>query len=402
MKQDNSENIYVFVVCGDEKHILTLHFSLKRLRKLTKYRIIVVTDSVRNKIPVEHDNITDIATPADFDNHQASIWLKTRLHTILPSGPLYCYLDSDVIALNQDCDKIFTYFKPPAIFGHDHCTTEQFSPYAVNCNCKENLDNSRTEFEKAVSEIVRLPAYPPNYNNNTLRSFFYLLQSIRNSPLMNIIPLVKMIIALTGIRLRIKGDIYINKREKCWEDRSGNFKYPLLWVYRKEIRQKTGYAFNLLKLSWHKSGQPSFKNHCNHLTEAISTKFGIRTENQGFRHWNGGVFLFNSSSVIFMETWHEFTMQVFGDKYWKTRDQGTLLATALKLQLTNHPVLPEEFNFIADYYKLEIKHFSNFPAYTLSKNNKLIKPAFIHIYHEFGNTGWDVWGGIEKLNKSGN
>ena len=109
-KFNNTNNIFVFVACGNNSHINTLNFSLKYLKKFSSNKIIVVTDLSRNNDNIEHNNIINIKTPKNFDNHQASIWLKTSLHNILPKGPLYCYLDSDIIAVNQNCNKIFEQF----------------------------------------------------------------------------------------------------------------------------------------------------------------------------------------------------------------------------------------------------------------------------------------------------
>src|SRR5271170_7374643 len=99
-------NKFVFVVCGGREHIDTLHFSLHYLKHFSKNEIIVVTDSLRNAIPVEYDNVVDIKTPEIFTNHQAGIYLKTGLNKFLPKGFTYCYLDADVVALREDCDDI--------------------------------------------------------------------------------------------------------------------------------------------------------------------------------------------------------------------------------------------------------------------------------------------------------
>jgi hypothetical protein len=49
-----------------------------------------------------------------------------------------------------------------------------------------------------------------------------------------------------------------------------------------------------------------------------------------WQHWNGGVFLFDDSSVEFLSSWHEKTvMRIFDLPNWKTRDQGTLIATGM-------------------------------------------------------------------------
>ncbi|PIP54114.1 MAG: hypothetical protein COX07_07095, partial [Bacteroidetes bacterium CG23_combo_of_CG06-09_8_20_14_all_32_9] len=86
---ETQQNIFVFVVCGDNSNINTVNFSLRYLKKLTSNKIIVVTDLQRNESKIEHVHILDIKTSENFDNHKASIWLKTSLHNILPKGPLY-------------------------------------------------------------------------------------------------------------------------------------------------------------------------------------------------------------------------------------------------------------------------------------------------------------------------
>jgi len=82
--QNGAEEIFVFVVCGSNKHIETLNFSLSYLRYFTTNKIYVVTDLERNEQQIGNDNIIDVSTDKELDNHQASIFLKTSLHTISP------------------------------------------------------------------------------------------------------------------------------------------------------------------------------------------------------------------------------------------------------------------------------------------------------------------------------
>ena len=103
------KNTFVFVVCGGRDHVETLHFSLAALKHFSQAGVVVVTDSSRNEIPVNHDTVIDIQTPEHFNHHQASIYLKTGLHKFLPTGNTYCYLDTDVIACSADADTIFAY-----------------------------------------------------------------------------------------------------------------------------------------------------------------------------------------------------------------------------------------------------------------------------------------------------
>lgn len=87
-------NCFVFVVCGSAEHISTLNLSLKFLRRYSAYPVLVVTDSSRNEIAIEHDNIIDVETPQQYSHHEASIFLKTGLHKFLPdiNTNKYCYL----------------------------------------------------------------------------------------------------------------------------------------------------------------------------------------------------------------------------------------------------------------------------------------------------------------------
>ncbi|MGM0650481.1 MAG: hypothetical protein ACQES1_08250, partial [Bacteroidota bacterium] len=73
-------NHFVFVVCGSKEHIDKLNFSLKFLKHFSNKNIIVVTDLSRNEAKINHDNILDVSTPEYYNNHKASIYLKTSLH----------------------------------------------------------------------------------------------------------------------------------------------------------------------------------------------------------------------------------------------------------------------------------------------------------------------------------
>ena len=141
--------------------------------------------------------------PERFDNHQASILMKTGLHRIVgDTERICCYLDSDVVAVNSGVDRIFQRKRGPVTFAADHTRLPMFSRYAVRCSC------------------------------------------VRGS--------------------------------------------------------------------------------CDHLRQAIGSKFGVDVFDPEWQHWNGGVFLFDSGSMDFLDTWHTYTRAIFDDPGWKTRDQGTL------------------------------------------------------------------------------
>jgi hypothetical protein len=156
MKEQNS---FVFVVCGAEEHINTLNFSLRVLRSQTNFPILVVTDLQRNADDINHeeDSILDIRTPQEYNNHQASIYLKTNLHQFLQlENSLYCYLDTDVVALNPDVSKVFNNYTSPITFATDHCRMNGFSPQAVNCGCTQMPDELQELIDRYTLEFQHL------------------------------------------------------------------------------------------------------------------------------------------------------------------------------------------------------------------------------------------------------
>lgn len=150
------DKTFVFVVCGAKEHIDTLNFSLKALRRYCEVPIVVITDLKRNETEIDHPagNIIDVQVSTEYDHHQASIYLKTGLHKFLPmDNTLYCYLDTDVVALDKNIESIFSHFHGPITFASDHCRMNQFSSHAVNCGCslprelEELLVHFRKEYE---------------------------------------------------------------------------------------------------------------------------------------------------------------------------------------------------------------------------------------------------------------
>ncbi len=275
------QNSFVYAVCGPEKHLRTLELSLSYLRSRTRNRIIVVTDTRRNLRSIRHDAIIDVKTPAELDDHQASIYLKTRLPRLLDLRHNYCYLDSDVLAVGAGVDTIFEHAYGPVTFAQDLPIMEnnvnRFSPWALNCAC-------------------------------------------------------------TGM-----GDT----------------------------------------------------SSCTHLVEAIERKYGISVPGD-WVHWNGGVFLFGRDSIRFMDTWHELTMEIFSDPYWKTRDQATLIVTAWKLGVQDQKCLPHQYNFIADLGNYDLC-FHKKHGYALHESLPPIHPCFLHLYSsELECEGWSMTHDLEN------
>lgn len=317
----HDSNVYVFVVCGAKEHTDTLHSALKALRSFSVNEIVVVTDTARNEAAIEWDNIVDIRTPENYDHHQASIYLKTGLHRFLRAGKLYCYLDTDVIAVSPKVDSIFEHYHYPITFAPDHCTMNEFGPAAVRCQCQEDYDREMVELQDVIAKLSKLP------------EGYY------------------------------------------WEaDFPG-------WTWMPEIAQ------------WRlPSGHLMDAVQCPHLIEAINDKFGTSITEPEWQHWNGGVFLFDDDSRLFLETWHRRTLEIFEDPAWKTRDQGTLISTVWEYGLQNAPTLPRQYNLILDYHK-RVRNVisSDGTCISVDKSRTMYEPVFAHVYYHFGDTSWDLW-----------
>jgi len=155
------ENIFVYVVCGDDEYIKTLHTSLKFLKKYSKNKILVVTDLNRNNLDIKHSEIINISTPKNYDHHQASIYLKTGVFQFVDLQHNYCYLDTDVIAVSSKVDEIFEHFNAPISFAPDltvyDTNVARFSPWAMNCKCKGfSTTQSCSHLTEAIEQKFQL------------------------------------------------------------------------------------------------------------------------------------------------------------------------------------------------------------------------------------------------------
>jgi hypothetical protein len=149
---------------------------------------------------------------------------------------------------------------------------------------------------------------------------------------------------------------------------------------------------------------------CDHLQEAIENKFGVALSEPDWQHWNGGVYLFDSESIEFTDTWDRYTRSAFEDPRWKTRDQGTLVATVWKLGLQNQAVLPGTYNFIVDAMwgvpenlraSLDPTQYHVDMRYSLNAGPGFLRPHFLHLINGSPNArGWQNWDDAEKCLQS--
>lgn len=383
------KHIFIFVVCGAKEHIDTLHFSLYYLKKYTKNEIWVLTDNKRNEIPIKHDFIVDVEIPKNYDHHQASIFLKTGIHHHLPKEHLYCYLDTDIIAVSPEVDDIFMQYQAPISFAPDHCTMEQFSAYAVNCDCLENYEFYRSKLE---NELIKIDPLRQSEDSKikALRKEIIQYYELNKSFVARLKIALRYL--LSGRKFCLTDEVHYDKKTKEWKD-----KFGLVFMHKLNLpkqARKIGLKWNYLKnFPALKDGRNLWRNDCYHLPEYIQQKFGAPVLNKEFQHWNGGVFLFNDDSHQFLDAWFHKTMEVFKDSNWKTRDQGTLIATVWEFGLQNHPTLSRKWNLIADYHNPFLQWKDNEIQFG---PNEFYKPAFVHVYHHFADEKWNFWNELIK------
>jgi hypothetical protein len=377
---------YVFVVCGSKEHLDTLALSYSVLEKKTKYPIYVITDNSRNEYLLRYPQLINIQTPSELDHHQASIWLKTSLHRLLPSDKLYAYLDTDILAYGKHPDGIFDQYKSPIIFAPDHCKMPQFSSYAVICGCMDMFEKKRKEVNELLKKHDPLSqSNDPQIISKREELFKIFQQSKTNGKL----PFKFYLRYFSSWPVFwINNEFKLDQRKKIWFDSAGQ---PVMHkINMRMIAKKAGLKWNYLRNEITlPDGRNLYSNFCSHLSKQIKNKFGIEITDANWQHWNGGVFIFGPQSSDFMNTWHQFTMEIFKDKEWKTRDQGTLIATVWKSGLQDHLTLSKKWNLILDYF-YPVLQVRDDRKITID-GNEWIDPEFVHIYHHWGDTSWEVW-----------
>jgi hypothetical protein len=389
------KNVFVFVVCGAKEHIDTLHYSLAALKKFTRNTIVVLTDTARNEAPILHDEVVDVKTPEEYNHHQASIFLKTGIHLFLEKGNTYCYLDTDVIALSATCDEVFKHRQGIINFAPDHCKMQSFSGYAVNCGCIQKWKS----WNKDLDELLGMYDVVREKNNVQLlekrRLLFRRLDQIKADRYIYFKHALKFL--FSPVLFRLEDDLYYHRWKRQWQDKSGTLLYKDNQNVFRLVQRHSHFVWNKMKQKWLAEGIYDVYNmRCNHLKEQIFNTFSITVEEPNWQHWNGGLFLFDDQSHAFLSAWHQKTMQIFNDSAWKTRDQGTLIATAWEFGLQDQKLLSKRFNFIADFYNhsLEVDASKNRISDDFFKTS--YSPVFVHVFHHFGTKGWDVWDWIEN------
>ncbi|MGC9331244.1 MAG: hypothetical protein ACP5DZ_05120, partial [Bacteroidales bacterium] len=183
-----------------------------------------------------------------------------------------------------------------------------------------------------------------------------------------------------------------NKNNRCWYNQDGEIIHFDYRYYAKILKTRAGISFNKKLQIWEDEKGMDITPQtpqCHHLSEYISKHYKISIPDT-WSHWNGGVFLFDKQAKSFMEYWHKISIEAFKSKNTKTRDQATLAVSAWKFGLQDQKTLPQRFNFIAEYANPDIRWCPE-KGYSFDGYKTTFHPAFLHIYHHWGDTNWSIW-----------
>ncbi len=112
---------YVLVVTGD-KALKDSRIAVRFLKKSSKQEIIIIKS--RTSLVVDNIKNMNVHVPENMNNAQASRYLKTNLPSFIGKmSGVYCYIDNDVYAVNEKCDKIFDEHSSPVTFSADYGNT---------------------------------------------------------------------------------------------------------------------------------------------------------------------------------------------------------------------------------------------------------------------------------------
>lgn len=397
----SSENIFVYAVCGPASYIESLELSLEFLEKFSKNKAIVITDSSRNKKEVKHEHVIDIKTDPALTDHQASVFLKTSLHTYLNPENKYCYIDTDVLAISDKVDEIFQQKFEFIGLCADNVSLDFYSPFACNCSCISDWENAVRLLEKASLDYdVKHMQWQQLINNPQGKELMRKIETIKKHPFKNAFSSLRFwLLYNTPFYKNITlGKYNLNKKTMQWTNSQNQVVLCPIESFTEFVAKQTGFVFNNDKKFWTRKNQKNDVTilKCNHLHQAINKYFNIKILPENWQHPNGGVFLFDKTSSEFLNQWHQFTMEIFNKPHWKTRDQGTLAACMWKHGIQNNKLLSSNFNYIIDYNKNDTSYNID-KGFSKNKSTNTDNPYLVHVCNHFNDTNWALWNDIMKI-----
>jgi hypothetical protein len=257
---------------------------------------------------------------------------------------------------------------------------DSFSPSAINCGCAKRFTEWHSKFFPAPENPLKKKALLAKFDEKKKNKLGYAWVTLK--------------FKLAKNKFKLDDDSFYDKERALWHDKSG---MPVIYEksvndWKKEIEASANDQKR--KPTWKPEDVNIIEGRCDHLKEQIKKTFSIEVTDPKWNHWNGGVFLFDDQSAGFLNAWHERTIYIFGQPEWKTRDQGTLIATVWESGLQDHPTLPIAYNFIADYNK-KMDHLGDL-RFKLEDVAETIEPFFLHVFHHWNDKKWDVWQAVER------
>ena len=144
---------FVFCACGNDS-AARANVALKFLKRFTKLDIVVI--KARSYVPIYHDQVLESRVPDRFTAAAAAISLKTTLHRILPSASAeWCYLDTNVVAVDRDVDRVFKNRRGPVAFACDDAEIDSLSPNVTGCACSGGCRHLRQGIRTIFSVPIR-------------------------------------------------------------------------------------------------------------------------------------------------------------------------------------------------------------------------------------------------------
>lgn len=354
---------YVYVVCGAAIYIDSVNLSLEFLKAYTRYDICIITDTSRNEKELFHDNILDVRVPEYYSNLEASRYLKTGLYKWLEFGTNqeYCYLDSDTICISNELDNIFDRYIDPIQFVYDgNSTIASFSSYAVHINEDPIVHFKENEFRRKHEA------------GNLLMKLKSSVQSSANTK------------DAKGI-IRRSLD-------------AGSF---LRYIKRSFLRYDLiiqGYRYDSDIDGWlDKDNQLLYEYKGLSFAKRAKHDFGVIVDEDSYRIYNGGLFVFNSKAISFLSLWHKFTIDVFALNTWHKRDQGSLILALCEAgYIKTFKSLPVNYNFLLKREMLN-SYLGDF-VFSYAKHN--VRPYLLHFNDGFENYEYSsLWSDVRHLGR---
>lgn len=321
------KHVFVLTGAGKGKHSRRIEDAFHRLRAHTELSIEVYLGRNRHDVS-KIIPFMEVDVPESFNDHQASIWLKTSLANITQTSTIYAYLDTDIYPIGE-IDKLFEAYKAPINFAQDIGYIDHFSPAAMKCNCQK-LFNEYFHYADSQLDFAVL-----NEKQQKLHLYLH-----NHSKILKIWNFLKFNFSPNAFSYG--NEFYFSKKEKKWVDNKNN---TILYHNPKQQLESSGNAYILKKTDY-----PTLNYDetiaCNHLRIYLMEEYNLQL-NSHVKIWNGGMFLFTSQSNDFLNLWHKTTLENLSSEQCKTKDQIGLVVAMKKYGLSaEHHFIPSKWNMI--------------------------------------------------------